>query len=204
MKAHNFRKKAASRLNGKRMYVSSPWDNLKGFVAVTGLSAVFYGYSLIPSPELISPLVAIHPVETVEAAKIVPITPHPTQTPVRTERGEIEAYIREVFRDEAENAIKIAACESKLNPNQIGDQHLMGVLNGETIGDSVGVFQVRTGDAGTYDKKPWNRAKANGMSVEEFRAKLRNYRYNIDYAKKMYDGKGWGQWHNCMIKEGIK
>lgn len=200
MKAHNFCKKAASRLNGKRMYVSSPWDNLKGFVAVTGLSAVFYGYSLIPSPELISPLVTIHPVETVEAAKIVPITPQPTQTPITTERGEIEAYIREVFGDEADEAIKIAQCESGFRTDNHGDKHLM-VTNkqtGEVVGDSIGIFQIRVGG------RDWNRAHKNGMTADQFREKLREARYNVDYAKTIYDSRGWSGWYNCMIKEGIK
>lgn len=198
MKAHNFRKRAASRLSGKRMYIARPWDNLKGFVAITSISVLAYTYSMLPTTELTNPLVQIHPVETVEASKIVVITPQPTQTPVKTERGEIEAYIREVFGDEAENALKIAKCESGFRPNNLGDTHLMSNNNGEMVGDSIGIFQIRTGGAG------WNRAKANGMTADEFRANLRNYRYNIDYAKTIYDSRGWSGWYNCMVKEGIK
>lgn len=182
------------------MYVARPWDNLKGFVAITGISVLAYGYSMLPTTELINPLVQIHPVETVEASKIVVITPQPTQTPVKTERGEIEAYIREVFGDEAENAIKIAACESGFRPSNHGDKHLM-VTNkqtGEVVGDSIGIFQIRVGG------RDWNRAHKNGMTADQFREKLRRWRYNVDYAKTIYDSRGWSGWHNCMIKEGIK
>jgi len=116
----------------------------------------------------------------------------------------VEELIAEVFGDQADNALKIAKCESGMNPETIGDKHLMGMLDGEMIGDSIGLFQIRTGDAGVYDKKPWNRAKANGMTVEEFRVYLKNPENNVRYAKKMFDRQGWGQWFNCKNKTGVK
>lgn len=121
----------------------------------------------------------------------------------KTGKEQIVAYIYEVFGKDADNALKIAACESRMNPETVGDKHLMGMLDGEMVGDSIGLFQVRTGDAGVYDKRPWNRAKANGMTADEFRAKLKDPKYNIEYAKKMYDRQGWGQWHNCKNKTGV-
>jgi len=114
---------------------------------------------------------------------------------------DIESYIREVFGKDGEVAVKIAMCESGLNPNNVGDKHLLGELNGELVGDSIGLFQIRTGDAGVYDSKPWNRAKANGMSVEEFRTWMKNPRANVEYAKEMFDrAGGFYPWHNCMKK----
>ena len=116
-----------------------------------------------------------------------------------TEKQQIMSYIVEVFGDDAMQALKIAECESRFNPKQIGDEHLMSINNqtGELIGDSIGIFQVRTGDTN------WNRAKANGMSAEEFRAKLKNWEYNIDYAKTIFDRNGWEAWHNCAVKTNV-
>jgi len=56
-------------------------------------------------------------------------------------------------------------------------------------------MQVRTGGNG------WNRAKANGMTADEFRAKLKDPEYNIKYAKSIFDKSGWSAWFNCMNKE---
>lgn len=115
-----------------------------------------------------------------------------------TEQQKIQQYIIEVFGKDAMQALKIAECESRFNPHTIGDTHLMSnnAQTGELIGDSIGIFQVRTGGS------DWNRAKANGMSVEEFRAKLHDYKYNIDYAKTIFDRSGWEAWHNCSVKTG--
>jgi len=118
-----------------------------------------------------------------------------------TEKQKIMSYIIEVFGDKSMEALKIAECESRFNPKTIGDEHLMSINNqtGEYIGDSRGVFQIRTGST------DWNRAKANGMTADEFRAKLGDYKYNIDYAKTIYDKAGnWSPWYNCMNKVGLK
>ena len=121
------------------------------------------------------------------------------KNPEMMEKQQIMSYIIEVFGDDAMQALKIAECESRFNPKQIGDEHLMSINNqtGELIGDSIGIFQVRTGDTN------WNRAKANGMSAEEFRAKLKNWEYNIDYAKTIFDRNGWEAWHNCAVKTNV-
>lgn len=113
---------------------------------------------------------------------------------------QIKMYIIEVFGDKSMEALKIAECESRFNPEQIGDEHLMSINNqtGELVGDSIGIFQVRTGST------DWNRAKANGMTADEFRAKLKDYKYNIDYAKTIYDRAGdWHDWYNCQVKVGL-
>lgn len=130
------------------------------------------------------------------------------ETFVATEAGQaevspftIEGYIKEVFKENGDLMIEIAKCESGLNPETIGDKHLMGWLDGEYLGDSIGVFQIRSGNApGTYDKSAWNRARANGMSVVEFREKLTDPVYNIEYAKQIFDRQGVGAWWNCYQK----
>jgi hypothetical protein len=99
-----------------------------------------------------------------------------------SQQQKIQQYIIEVFGDDAMQALKIAECESRFNPNTVGDQHLMS-------------NNTQTGD--------WNRAKANGMSAEEFRAKLKNWEYNIDYAKTIFDRNGWEAWHNCAVKTNV-
>ena len=112
----------------------------------------------------------------------------------KSEKQQIMAYIVQVFGEDAPDAIQIAKCESGLNPETIGDTNLMSHNNGELVGDSIGIFQVRTGGEG------WNRAKANEMSAEEFRVYLKDYKKNIDYAKTIFDQGGWSPWYNCMNK----
>ncbi len=113
-------------------------------------------------------------------------------------RAKIEAMIREVFGEDAETAIKIAECESNFEPDRVGDRHLTLVSDetGEVVGDSIGIFQIRTGGKG------WNRAARNGMSADDFRAWMKNPRENIKYAKEIYDRRGWEAWHNCATRVG--
>jgi hypothetical protein len=111
-----------------------------------------------------------------------------------TEKDRIIQYIQAVFGDEAYNAIKIAKCESRFNPGTVGDTHIMTYHSGELVGDSIGIFQIRTGGS------DFNRARANGLSADEFRTKLKDYKYNIDYAKTIYERRGWSAWYNCMNK----
>lgn len=123
-----------------------------------------------------------------------------TSTPAPlTEKQQILMYTIEVFGDKADEAIQIIKCESGYNPENHGDKHLMSINNqtGELIGDSIGLFQIRTGDTS------WNRARKEGMSVEEFRSEMRKPLENIKYAKKLYDAQGWTPWFNCMNKTGV-
>lgn len=148
--------------------------------------------------EFVSPLPVRAYTEQAVEPETVLFTPSPTPTPIITEKTEILSYIVEVFGDDSVDAIQIAKCESRFQKELVGDKHLMTVNDetGEEIGDSIGIFQIRTGD------KDWNRAKANGMSVNEFREKLKDYRYNVEYAKEIFDkNSGWNPWFNCMNKE---
>lgn len=123
-----------------------------------------------------------------------------TSTPAPlTEKQKILMYTIQVFGDKADEAIQIMKCESGYNPMTEGDKTLMSINNqtGELIGDSIGLFQIRTGDTS------WNRARKEGMSVEAFREEMRNPEKNIDFAKKLYDAQGWTPWFNCMNKTGV-
>lgn len=159
-----------------------------GIMAV-GLSLWTYGeVRIIKSTVPISPL----GVSVVKAREVAVEVIREPQT--------IEEYIAYKFGKDSDSALKIARCESqrdgKIQPDLIGDTHLMSMNNGEMVGDSIGVFQIRTGGKG------WNRAKVNGMTAEEFRTKLKDWKYNIDYAKKVFDNaNGWSPWFNCMNKE---
>jgi len=119
---------------------------------------------------------------------------------ILTEGTTIEDYIRKVFGEDAEDALKIAKCESGINPYRVGDTNIMlyDKKYDEMVGDSIGVFQIRSGGNG------WNRARANGFTAEEFRTKLKDFTYNVDYAKTIFDRAGnWSPWYLCSMRTGI-
>lgn len=102
-------------------------------------------------------------------------------------------------------AVFYATCESGQNPNAHGDKTLMvfDPKHNEMVGDSHGLYQIRTGGKERSNGKIWNRARANGMSVNEFINWLRVPENNIEYAFKMSKGgKNWNAWHNCTRKLG--
>lgn len=100
--------------------------------------------------------------------------------------------INNTFGDQAKIARAILLAESQGDYSRIGDKHLMFNSNGEQIGDSVGGFQIRTG--GNEGGTVWNRARANGMTADEFRKKMLIPEENIKYAKQIYDRYGWNPW----------
>jgi hypothetical protein len=173
--------------NKKGQFTSTHYAGIKLLLITTTLSAVsyVYGWTQSSSTWTYTP--------QAQAQEPEP-TPEPTPEPFT-----IEGYITQVFGDKADEALKIAMCESRMNPENVGDKHLMVVnqQTGEIVGDSIGVYQIRTGGAG------WNRAKANGMTADEFRVKLKQPKYNIDYAYEIYQRRGWSAWHNCKIKLGL-
>ena len=133
------------------------------------------------------------------------ITAHPTSAPelaveavdLTSGEGELEEMIERVFGDKAHEAKLIVGCESRWNPQTVGDTHIMTYHSGELVGDSIGLFQIRTGG---HD---FNRAKANGMTADEFRQEMFDPEKNIQYAKTIYDQRGWSAWWNCMKKTGV-
>lgn len=113
---------------------------------------------------------------------------------VQLNQEQIIDKIHAVFGTQGSNAVQVATCESGLQSTIIGDQSLMFTdpATGEQIGDSVGIFQIRTG--GQSKNGIWNRARQYGMTVEQFRTYLKNPHNNIAFAKMMYDQQGWGPW----------
>lgn len=134
----------------------------------------------------------VQAVET-EQTPMVEVLPSPTPSPEpspkpETHKDEIKQYIREVFQEHAEEALIVAECESRFEDWRIGDRNLV-VWNGDDlVGDSVGVFQIRTGGV------DFNRARSNGMSPDEFRTWMKDYKENIKYAKRIFDRQGWSPW----------
>lgn len=208
-KLRNGRMKMVTRRVGKRrkpLFSNSAYFLMGTLAATSGLSlGLGFGFGTMPVFGLTLP-------QIVSAQELSTHTPQPPETTPGAENESsgqaapvevvetTEDIIYQVFGDEGELAVKIAKCESGLNPEAIGDTHIMGELNGEQIGDSVGLFQIRTGDAGVYDSRAWSRAKQYGMSVSEFREYLKNPENNIQIAKEIKDSQGWYAWANCYNK----
>lgn len=140
-----------------------------------------------PTPQLavIEPTAEPTTVIKVISVKILP-TETPTPTP--TQKEVIVSEIERVFGDDAPMAKKIVECESMWNPSAVGDKNLLAYHSGEVVGDSIGLFQIRTGG---WD---FNRAKANGMTADEFRQEMFDPIKNIRYAKTIFDRSGWRPW----------
>lgn len=92
----------------------------------------------------------------------------------------VEAKIRTAWAGtgEEDNAVKIAMCESGLDPTRIGDRHL--AIEG-TKGMSFGLFQIRHLD-GRPDPE-WLLHEDN----------------NIQYARELWEKSGWTPW-TCARK----
>ena len=166
------------------------------FAAVTSISALsaLYGGINKLNEYTLDQLKTPITIERVQAKEEV------KEVVILSELDQIKLYIKQVFGEKGEEALKIATCESQLDPSRVGDQHLMSFDEKwqEMKGDSVGILQIRTGGEG------WNRARANGMSTDEFRVKLKGFKYNIDYAKTIYDKAGdWSHWYHCSVKVGL-
>ena len=120
----------------------------------------------------------------------------PVEAPELSQKQEIIQYIVEVFgEDVAPRMIWIAECESTFDPSRIGDKDLMvyDPTADEMVGDSIGLLQIRSGGM-NKDGTIWNRARANGMTADEFRIHLLDYENNTDYAKTILDRSGFSPW----------
>jgi len=113
----------------------------------------------------------------------------------------VEEKIKQYFPENHKQMTALFKCESGLEANKAGDLSLTFEHNGEVLGSSHGIAQVRIG--GNENGVVWNRAKANGMTAKEFIEKLEDPDYNLRYAKKIFDSRGYSAWYNCSKKIGL-
>ncbi len=99
------------------------------------------------------------------------------------DRDAIERLIRETFPEDPDTAVRIAHCESRLDPSRVGDTH--------TAYSSYGVFQIRLLPG---------RVKYAGLTAQ----KLLDARQNIAYARKIYDRFGWRPWTCARIISAVE
>ena len=111
----------------------------------------------------------------------------------------IQGYVCKKFGKDCPIAIAIMKAESQGDPTRIGDTHLMFEHKNETLGHSIGLFQIRTG--GNEGGKGWSRPEKHGISVREFEKKMLNAHNNIDYAYDIYKKSGWNPWSS--YKTGV-
>jgi len=155
-------------------------------VAVFGILVIAFGHGLSWYEQILPDLYLVEKalakgttVYSTQTELEVVDTPAVVETPqeaILEQPDTIEDKIRRVFGSEADNALKIAQCESQMNPDVIGDTHLTYVKDGATYGDSIGLFQIRT-----FVNRP-------------DRELLKDADFNIGYAKKMFDAQGWHPW----------
>ena len=106
----------------------------------------------------------------------------------------LERKILAAFPEDWENAIKVARCESLIDPTRIGDTDLGFFYDGETLGYSYGIFQIRSG--GKDNGKVWSRPAKDGVSVHDWEKEMLDPDRNIAEARKIWEesGKNWGKW----------
>ena len=97
----------------------------------------------------------------------------------------IKKEIEKLFEDHSDTAIMVFYGESNLNSKLIGDHHLSFWSNGERLGRSVGIAQIRTGGKGIYGI--WNRARDYGLTVATFEKALQNPYFNLKVAKDVFE-----------------
>ena len=105
------------------------------------------------------------------------ITPTPTLTPLN---NRLESEIKDVFEDKADEAIKVAQCESGLRLKFCND----GLNKNGTV--DCGVFQINS--------------QVHGIN----RKWLNNVTINVRVAKQLYDEHGnWSAWKSSKHCHGL-
>jgi hypothetical protein len=125
-------------------------------------------------------------------------------TESKIEPSSVEDKIRQYFPDNADNMIKLFTCESGLKSETTGDKDLdtTQLYNGELLGKSIGIAQIRTG-AVEKNGTVWSRAWEKGLTVAEYENKLRDVDFNLAEAQKVYKSRGYSGWYNCGIRTGL-
>lgn len=90
-----------------------------------------------------------------------------------------EDMIRQAFGDKANQALKVARCESGLVPNARSK-----------TSTATGVFQILKGTWQANTNEPWS--------------KVSDAPTNIMVAKKLYDNRGWQPWKASIKCHGYK
>jgi hypothetical protein len=101
-----------------------------------------------------------------------PTVTRPRPAPPAATPGPVADTIRSVFGNEGEAAIRVADCESSLDPTAVSPG-----------GGNWGLFQINTVHRDDFEAvtgQPWS-------------AVLDAY-WNSVYAKKLHDREGWGPW----------
>ncbi len=143
---------------------------------------------------------------TLEVVKCHPEKAEAPQKAKYEASGDIEMIIRETFPEDPDTAVAIATCESQLEKDRIGDEAIAVMHGGELVGRSIGLYQIRTGEA-RPGYQAWNRAHANEMSVDQFEKAMTDPRANAQYARSIWlkEGKRWsGAWVHCSKKAGAR
>lgn len=191
----------------ERMMEFVRWLVIRVVIAtVIGLVAFFAIIASVEEPEIISPLGSepgmprgyrLIPISHPEVAHAEEIKKEVNEQP-QTPKTDIERLVLETFgANQYDTVMCIIKHESGARTDAIGDQHLMvyDPVYNEYVGDSIGVMQIRTGGQDKKTGKIWNRARANGMTADEFRAYLKDPVNNVFMGDKISgNGKNWGPW----------
>ena len=116
----------------------------------------------------------------------------PKSEPRPTPSGEsIEEKIRLAWigTGDEDRMIKIIQCESRMNPDTIGDLGIQFEHEGKLWGRSVGLAQIRILPGRTDNP-------------EKYEQQLRNQDFNIKEGRAIYDRQGLGAWFNCARRVG--
>lgn len=95
---------------------------------------------------------------------------------------DVENYIRQVFKADAEVALAVSFAESGRRCNAVGDGHITFESGGQLYGASYGVFQIRH------------------LKGRPDPSVLLDCKSNIDYAYKIFKAQGFKPWSVCRKK----
>lgn len=154
------------------------------FMGLLFIGFPIYGYFLRTYSSTVNAFEGFKSPEAGASAVVAPSatptnTPSPTPT-LEPEQVLVEKEIRHVFGKHAEQALKVARCESGLRPKVCND----GVNKNSTV--DCGTFQVNT--------------------VHKIERKwLKNYQINIRVAYQLFEEGGyhWGHWYSSKKCHGL-